>query len=379
MGELTPALSSFARIIAERHQYAKDWKARTGGKVFGYLCTYVSEEILHSAGVLPVRILGNGEFPQESSKFVADTWCAFSRDCLAQGLRGHYDYLDGLVYANTCFHMMQAYDAWKRHVPVSFAHLLDLPWDVVSEATAAAFKRELRYFRDYLASFVGHSIEDADIERSIEVLNENRRLLRELYDLRKSPAPPISGAEVLLVMLANQMMDKAEHSVLLRQLLAELRDRQIKSVGPRLMVVGSEIQDIELMEMIESLGSQVVVDEHCIGTRYFWNQVPEGDDLLRRIASRYLQRPPCPLKDCRLPRRRVEHILALANDFSVDGVVFLIQKFCDPHGFDTPYLQKVLEKNGIPSIALEITIPNTIGAMRTRLEAFYEILAKEIV
>ena len=47
-----------------RHEYAQDWQKRTGGKVMGYFCTYVPEEILYAAGVLPVRILGSHE-PQD--------------------------------------------------------------------------------------------------------------------------------------------------------------------------------------------------------------------------------------------------------------------------------------------------------------------------
>jgi benzoyl-CoA reductase/2-hydroxyglutaryl-CoA dehydratase subunit BcrC/BadD/HgdB len=31
---------------------------REGKKVFGWLCTYVPEEIIHAAGILPVRITG---------------------------------------------------------------------------------------------------------------------------------------------------------------------------------------------------------------------------------------------------------------------------------------------------------------------------------
>ena len=29
-----------------------------GGKVIGWLCTYVPEEVIHAAGALPIRIIG---------------------------------------------------------------------------------------------------------------------------------------------------------------------------------------------------------------------------------------------------------------------------------------------------------------------------------
>ncbi|HLG93869.1 MAG TPA: 2-hydroxyacyl-CoA dehydratase, partial [candidate division Zixibacteria bacterium] len=79
---------AFRRWSKERHTYAKEWKQRTGRKVLGYFCTYVPEEILHAAGVLPVRILGSHE-PSDLTEphIFGGMFCPFSRDCLAQGLK----------------------------------------------------------------------------------------------------------------------------------------------------------------------------------------------------------------------------------------------------------------------------------------------------
>jgi len=79
-----------------RHEYAKDWKRRTGGKVVGYMCTYAPEEVLYAADILPIRILGGHEAPSLATPHMFDMWCPFSRDCLNQGLKGKYnDYLMG--------------------------------------------------------------------------------------------------------------------------------------------------------------------------------------------------------------------------------------------------------------------------------------------
>lgn len=57
-------IEMFQEWYENRHEYAKYWKDKTGGKVLGYFCTYVPEEICYAAGVLPVRILGSHE-PQD--------------------------------------------------------------------------------------------------------------------------------------------------------------------------------------------------------------------------------------------------------------------------------------------------------------------------
>ena len=49
---------TFRNWRTNRAQYATEWKKRTGGKIIGYFCTYVPEELIYAAGILPVRIPG---------------------------------------------------------------------------------------------------------------------------------------------------------------------------------------------------------------------------------------------------------------------------------------------------------------------------------
>ena len=115
-----------------RHEYAKDWKKRTGGKVIGYFCTYVPEEILYAAGVLPVRILGSHEPQDVTEPHIFGMYCPFCRDCLAQGLKGRYYYLDGIMIAQSCLHIRQAYTSWDIHKNPGWSHFLPMPNHVQS-------------------------------------------------------------------------------------------------------------------------------------------------------------------------------------------------------------------------------------------------------
>src|SRR3990172_7852839 len=92
-----------------RHDYAREWKKNTGGKVLGYMCTYVPEEILYAADVLPVRILGGHKPQNVTEPHIFAMYCPFCRDVLAHGLQGHYKYLDGIMIAQSCLHIRQAY------------------------------------------------------------------------------------------------------------------------------------------------------------------------------------------------------------------------------------------------------------------------------
>jgi len=376
------SLDRYREVIAGRHRYAQEWQARTGGKVVGYFCTYVPEELIYALGMLPVRILGSHEPQDLTDRHIFPAmWCAYCRDCLAQGLRGRYHYLDGLVNAWCCQHIRQAHFSWGRHIPVDFHYQLYVPNSIHRPSARACFTAEVREFARALEAWSGRRLSPEALERAVAVYNNNRRLLRRLYELRRDRRPPIGGAEAMAVVLAGQLMDKEEHSRLLEETLRELSavPRDSSPDGPRLLILGSENDDLELVQFIESLGARVVIDEHCTGSRYFWNQVADGDDLLEAVALRYLDRPPCPQKDVASPdRRRLRHLSELVREYQVQGAIIVQQKFCDPYRYEIPFIQDFLRERGIPSLVLEVEFTLPRGQFRTRIEAFLEMLAPEI-
>ena len=144
------------------------------------------------------------------------------------------------------------------------------------------------------------------------------------------------------------------------------------------MVLGSENHDLELFRLIESLGANVVMEEYCMGSRYFWNEAVPQEDRLKAITQRYIDRPRCPLKDVD-ERKRFPHILNLVKEWNAQGVLLIQQKFCDPHEFDIPAINKFLKENGVVTYFMELDITMHKGSLRTRTEAFLEMLELEAV
>jgi len=360
-----------------RHNYAKEWKEKNNGKIIGYFCTYVPEEILYAAGVLPVRILGSHEPQDVTEPHIFAMFCPFCRDCLAQGLKNRYDYLDGLMIAQSCLHIRQAYTSWVKHRPVEFEKFLCMPHKVQSRHSYEFLTEEYKVFKEQVEDWIGKKITDNDLKDAIKVYNENRRLMKQLYELRKKDNPPITGEEVMEIVMAMQMTDKAEHNKMLKDLLIKLDNHKPKrEVGSRLMILGSEDDDTVFMNMVENCGATFVIDDHCTGSRYFWNEVENGRDTLAAIAARYIDRIPCPSKDWE-ERKRIPHILKMCKDWKVDGVIIMQQKFCDPHELDFVAIEKSLKDAGIPSLFLEFDVTVPIGQFKIRVEAFLEMISEE--
>ncbi len=371
--------SKFKEWYDNRHDYARAWKQNTGGKVMGCFCSYVPEEILVAGKVLPVRVLGSHEPQNVTEPYLFGMFCPFCRDVLAQGLKGRYDYLDGVTLAQSCLHLRQSYVAWREHVApkVPFDHYIYTPNKVQTRAATPYMKSEFEAYRKAVENLIGREITVEDLDRGIEAVNRSRDLMHQVYEFRKGADPKLTGLEAMYMTVSSMWVDKEEHSAEIERILPQLPDRQLdRDTGVRLMIVGSEDDDTAFIEMVENVGATVVVDDHCTGTRYFWNQVEPAADRMWAVADRYVKRPPCPTKDWE-ERWRFPHILNLAQDFDAQGAIIIQQKFCDPHECDIMPLRQFLDENDIPTLFLEFDVTVPLGQFRVRVEAFLEMIAAE--
>jgi benzoyl-CoA reductase subunit C len=371
-------IEDFKKIYDKRHDYVKEWKEKNPDwKVLGYMCSYMPEEILYAANVLPVRMLGAHEPQNVTEPHILGMFCPFCRDLLAQGLLGRYDYCDAIGITHTCKHLNQAYESLVLHR--DFTHFfIPTPNKMQCKQALPYYSGILNLFKKQIEEWVGKEITDDDIKRGIDIVDTNRRLMREVYETRKAEDPPISGLDSMLMVCASQMYDKVEVNKIIEDVLKnELPGRKAtEDPGIRLMLLGSENDDVNFINMVENVGASIVIDDHCTGSRYFWNTTEPGDDLMSVIADRYLKRPPCPIKD--MPRRsRIPHIQGLAREWDVAGVIIIQQKFCDPHELDKVAVNKGLEEAGFSTLYLEFDVTVPIGPFRIRVEAFLETLGSE--
>jgi len=370
-------IEMFKEWYDARHEYAKEWKKKTGGKVLGYFCTYVPEEIVYAAGVLPVRILGSHEPQNVTEPHIFAMFCPFCRDVLAQGLQGRYDYLDGIMIAQSCLHVRQAYTSWDLHIPSEFSYYLPMPHHVQSKRAVPFTRAEFEIFKTRLEEWTGKKITDDDLRRGIETVNRDRQMMKQVYELRKADEVPLTGLEAMQMVVSSQMTDKTEHARVVEDALKELKGRTIgRPTGTRLMLLGSENDDVEFIGMVESLDATIVQDDHCTGTRYFWDEVENGGDPMDAIATRYVRRTPCPTKDWP-ERKRLDRILSFAKEWDVAGAIIIQQKFCDPHEIDIPAIRKALEDVGLKVLFLELDVTVPVGQFKIRTEAFLEMLAED--
>ena len=353
-----------------------DYK-RSGRKVFGWLCTYSPEEIMHAAGILPIRIVGYSQETEldDGNAYLYVNSCSFSRSCLQLGLRGEYDFLDGVVGGSTCDGARRLFDLWRSYIGTPFHHVLTVPRKYTEKAHKLYY-HEVAQFQQHLEEFLGFKITDQALYESIELYNESRKLLRELYELRKLDNPPITGAETMEVLNASFRMPKEIFNQWLKDLLEEISVSGNAHAGrARIMLIGSVLTNPEFIKSIEGQGGLVVTDELCTSTRYWGDPVVlnDSDSPLEAISRRYLNNFPCARM---FPSdERFNRIIDFARDFKVEGVVSQIIRYCVPYCHDLPLLTKRLNEIGIPVLALDVEYGTSgSGQIQTRVQAFLEML-----
>lgn len=408
--------SYFKNIVDNPHEHAQGLKKEKDKKIMGYLCSYVPEEIIYAAGGIPARMFSNEDPPTLSETLMQTYYCTFARSILHQGLDGRFNYMDGLVSAYSCVTMRLAFDNLQRSADFPYSRFIYVPGIIDTPDAKKYYYKELGRFKKDMEDLFGRTITDDDLREAISIYDENRSLIGKIFEGRKDNPPNISGKEAYLLTLSSMLTDKRNHNEMLKNILEELPKREPLQAGVnRVMIMGSPLDNLKLLDLIEDdIGASVVTDDTCTGTRYIWGETPSeylDKDPLRALVERYLiGRPPCPTKhslnrwmqctscsfrdvSCfflspspkdKLPESvpfstpericRFRHALQLAINHKVEGVIALIQKFCDPHGFDYHHVTQAFEDVGIPTLFLEIDNIVSVGQTKTRVEAFIEML-----
>jgi len=363
---------------------AKELKRR-GKKIMGYLSALGPLEIITAADFIPIRIKGDVNEPITKADSQMETIvCPFVRNVFDSALKGRYDYLDGMVIPHTCDSISRTYDIWSYNLQLPYSHFLNVP-HVTDEPSLEFFKEILATFIKSLEKFTGNKISDERLAQAVKAYNQNREAIRQLYELRKSHPPLISGVEMMKVLVAAMSLPVEESTELICSVTDEVKKRggAPAEKSARIMVVGDQIDDTALIEIIEKVGARMVMDDISIGSKIYWPDIEVTQNPIDGIAERYLRKIKLPTTyrdtgDTYQDKleERFGHIRQFIKDFRVDGVILFIYKYCDPYGFEVPATKTYIESLGTPVLYLEEEYStSTFGRLKTRIEAFLEMIA----
>ncbi len=358
-----------------------------GGKIIGLFCSYVPEELILAAGMVPFRMRATGS----SKTTLGDTWfssfnCSYTRHLFDLALENRFSFLDGLIFINACDHLRRMYDNWQAALEhPSWLHFLAVPHKT-SEGAADWYRQELAVCKASLEEHFQVTIAEQDLWDAIRLSNRLRRLLAELYALRQNDAPPLTGAEMLAVILAGTALPRRLFIAKLEALREEIAGRNAYGDPPaaRLMIQSGCLEETAHLEQIEGQGAAIVDDSLCLGRRYFDTEVVEPDenasgtapDPLDALTRRYLHHLSCPRMGDDF-YNRLAYTRTAARDFRLDGLICERLKFCDLWGGEAFILKQAAKEMGLPVLYLERELyGGGAGQLKTRVQAFLERVGK---
>jgi benzoyl-CoA reductase subunit C len=311
--------------------------------------------------------------------------CPYTRSILDLALKKKYEFVDGFVMPHSCDNVVNLYDVWAQSIDHTYAHFVNVP-HTTSDPSMRFFEAELGIFKKSLEKFTGREITTEALQQAIAAHNEQRALVRELYEFRKKDPAPLAGSEVTRIIVAIMSLPIDEANELLRGVIGEIAARGDgwgKSTGPRLMIHGTGNDETTFMEIVEGVGAEVVADDLCFGTRPYWYDVQVTDDPMVGLGASYLNDTRCPRTYRQSPgtheedlENRFGHMYEFARDYNVKGAILYIIRYCDTHAFDAPDLKEYLESKGLSVLVLEEDYPiSSTARLKTRVQAFSEMLS----
>ena len=372
------ALAELRSIAANlTHDRIDRWRER-GGKVVGYFYSYVPDEILVGAGIMPYRIRGIGSTStMYSDKYLTENNCPASRYTLDAVMTGKMGFLDGIVGTNICDHVRRLYDNIDRFGDIPCLSFVFVP-KVTGQHHTETYASFLEEFRANLEKQYAIKISDEDIEKGIATCNRVRALQRRLYDTMRADNPPLSGADIHAAMIAGECLPKQDYIVLLEQLLADAEGKEGDGVPvARLLLSVGELDDPRFVETVESQGGKVVTDSMLYGTLACCRDVEPGTgNPIMALARYYFSEDPalCP-RIIGGNQGRFEYVAKLVDDMRVDGVVTCSMPFCEQWEFEQRDLGLFLKRRGIPHMGITNDyVQVSAGQVKTRIQAFQETM-----
>jgi len=374
MNDLIRKLSD---IVANPIEYAKKRKQNSNQPVFGYFCTYTPEEIIHAAGGVPFRIMGEKKKIENADAYLQSYACSLVRTSLDIALLGKFNFIEGAIFPHTCDSIQRLSDIWRVNAKFPFHADIVLPVKLHTQSSKDYMIEELRRFRETISSYTKEKITDEKLWQSITLYNTMRDNLKRLSEIQKNNPGLIPSVVFNDCVQAAMFMPVEEHNTLTEELLTSLDGKMSEKNPTRILLAGNLCVFPEIYGFIEAAGASVVGDDMCTGSRYFVTNIDASiDDPIEAIAERLIQRPICAAKHN--PNfDRGAYLKNIVKETGAEGVIFLLLKFCDPHSFDYPYLKESVESIKIPHLFLETEMDNpALGQVKTRIEAFIEMIGE---
>lgn len=374
MSKVEAILSQLKDIAANPKKAMDDYKAETGKGAVGIMPIYAPEEMVHATGYLPMGIWGaQGKTISKARTYLPPFACSIMQQVMELQCEGAYDDLAAVLFSVPCDTLKCLSQKWKGTSPVIvFTH----PQNRGLEAANKFLVKEYELVKAQLEHYLGVTITNAALERSIAIYNENRQVMREFVKVAAVYPQVIDAVSRHAVFKARQFMLKEKHTELVKELIAEVKAMPVQPwTGKKVIVAGILLEPNELLDIFNEFGLAIVDDDLAQESRQIRVDVLDGEEgPLYRMAKAWQQMYGCSVAtDTKKGRGKM--LMNKMTQTGADAVIIAQMKFCDPEEWDYPVMYREFEERGVKNLMIEVDQEVTsFEQVKTRLQSFVEMM-----
>jgi benzoyl-CoA reductase/2-hydroxyglutaryl-CoA dehydratase subunit BcrC/BadD/HgdB len=368
------SLKELVECANDPYPSIRKWAKDNGKKVVGSTIADVPEEVIHAYGFLPVALVGTQKPLKKAPARLPDNACSLARSNLELVMSYEGDLFDGFVLPQVCDTTQHLSDIWRINFPDKYVESFLAPRQADRPSARYWVKEEIERLTGSLSNWTGKTIKNEDLQASIKIYNENKSLLKEIYEIKcKNPAA-ISNREMFALIKLSMQVDKAEMNKSLKKIKDSL-DPNGKAEGyTDVIMVGITCDPPEIFDLFDEIKINIAGDTLITGTRYLQGMVPDNGGPVDALTERHFKRGfYSPIHDDVF--KNFEEVMALYKATNAKAIVYVHIEFCESEEYDLPDLKNMIRKEGIPMHVVDTEYQTTsLSHARTRLQAFFESL-----
>ena len=375
----------FERLLEDANNDLIRQAQESGRICVAYTCENVPEPLLNLEGAFSARLRAPRTGSMEMGTYYMTSFlCEYSRALLERAIEGGFNFADCMITPDGCTMMNRCVENMEllktNEKEKFFYEYMEIPMKADDNGLNLYVLQCKNHILKPLQEHYGIDVSDAAIRKAVEEHNRVCELIRAIGEFRKGEHPRITGYEYHIITMVTYAAPKYLLIDKLEETLEELKTRQPDAKNrfrARVVLVGSEVDDVDVVLLIEESGAYVCADRFCYGS--FPGRDPivltDDEDALTQICRQYMYRGQCPrfMNQAKIQERR-SYVASLAEEYQADGIIYEQMKFCDPWAYEKMVGSHVLREDyGYPVLAVDR--PYAIGVsgqMRTRVQAFVE-------
>lgn len=378
--ELPDIFETFGEIRRNSFMVAKNQKEKDI-PLIGVFCTYFPQELALAMGASTVSLCASSdETIDDAEQDLPRNLCPLIKSSygFAKTDKCPFFYFSDLVIGETtCDGKKKMYEYLSEFKPV---HVMELP-NSQSDDGFKLWKNEIIKLKEVLEEKFNTTISEDDIKKAIVIKNNERKSLKEFYELGKLDPVPITGTDIFKVLNGTTFEFNKESipnnlNTLINKIKEEYELSPKYEKKPRILITGCPLGTAteKVIKAIEENGAYIVAFENCSGAKAVDELVDESNpDIYDALAKKYLSIG-C---SCMTPNpNRIKLLDKMIDEYKVDAVIDVILTACHTYSVETLSIKRfVNSKKNIPYMSIETDFSiSDIGQINTRMAAFIEML-----